>query len=128
MMTRMTIPLVLFAATCLAGCVTETGAVQPKASASGTPRLTGEASSVDILIPRLAARGLTMVPLPARRADAIRTYCTGCAEALALATAFTDAEAQACANMGGGWSASSTLGQSTYLSRSLAASNMDDFS
>jgi hypothetical protein len=127
-MTKMTLPLVLFAATCLAGCVTETPAVQPQASASGTPRLTGEPSSVDILIPRLAARGLTMEPLPASRAAAIRTYCTGGAEALALTTPFTDAEAQACVDMGGGWSASLTFGQSTYLSRSLAASNFDDFS
>ena len=105
-----------------------TAAVQTQASASGTPRLTGEPTSVDALIPRLAARGLTMQPLPASRAAAIRTYCTGGAEALALATPFTDAEAQACSDMGGGWSASTTFGQYTYVSRGLVASNWDDFS
>jgi hypothetical protein len=124
----MSLPFLLFAAAALAGCVPETAAVQPQASASGAPRLTGEAASVDTLIPRLAARGLTMEPLPASRAAAIRTYCTGGAEALALTTPFTDAEAQACSDMGSGWSASMTFGQYTYVSRGLVASNWDDFS
>lgn len=127
-MTKMTLPLVLFAAISLAGCVTGTAAVQPQATAPDTPRLAGEPASVDALIPRLAARGLTMQPLPASRAAAIRTYCTGGAEALALTTPFTDAEAVACADMGGGWSASSAFGQNIYVSRGLVATNWDDFS
>lgn len=126
-MIKVPLPVLLLAATCLAGCVTET-AVQPQAAAPDTPRLAGEPASVDTLIPRLAARGLTMEPLPSSRAAAIRTYCTGGAEALALTTPFTDAEAQACSDMGGGWSANTSFGQYTYVSRGLAASNWDDFS
>lgn len=125
MMTRLLFPLLVTSG--VSGCVTET-ALQTPAAVPDMPRLTGEPSSVEALIPRLAARGLTMQPLPDSRAAAIRNYCTGGAEALALATPFTDSEAQACADMGGGWSASTTSGQFTYVSRGLVASNWDDFS
>jgi hypothetical protein len=128
MTTKPTI-LLLVAATGLAACqMQEPNPASNQGAVVGAPTLTGESAAVANVIPRLAAKRLTMQPVTGSRAEVISRFCTGGADALALNTPFTDVEAQRCVDMGGSWSAGNFASPATYLSRALAATNYEDFS